>query len=307
MPESRLGLALAVAALVLSASAGAEAQQIQLTGPLAGAPAVREMSGYSPSSRTANAIVMPSGQMEVAGEMAFVTADPWLSHAAIHFTDLALFRARVRRALSDRLELFLGSELLAKQPADIHEPVWQGANGGMTLAFSRVFAAQIAGGGGPLLDHAGSYWQVSPGLLAKVPIGEFLRFAVHANDAFTVLERKPRTAWLEELGVGGEVEWGDRHGSLWLGLDYAVPIGWGPRSSASHLPPGYLAPRVRTGLSVGGVISVSRTHWDAYATYSIIDRGEPEKVATTLPILDGGFDQRQLIIGVEHRFGAKER
>jgi hypothetical protein len=113
MLQSRLLAVLAAAALVLSVTAGAEAQEVQLTGALSGAPVVRDASYSSPSSRTANAIVMPSGQMEVAGEMAFLTADPWLSHAGIRFTDLALFRARARRALSNRLELFLGSELLA--------------------------------------------------------------------------------------------------------------------------------------------------------------------------------------------------
>lgn len=300
---SRFGAAVGVAIGLVSA--GAQAQQVSLSGPLEGAQAARlQAAVVSPSSKTSNAIVMPSGQIEVAGEMAFVTADAWLGHPEIRFTDLAFFRARVRRAFSKRLELFLGTELLAKQPAYLDEPVWQGAHGGFRLAFSKVFAAEVGGAGGPLLAHAGSWWALSPGFLAKVHVGEYVRFALRAGDAFTVLERQPRTAWLEELDLGGQAQWGDAHdGALWLGIDYGLPFGWGPR--ADHSPaPGDLDPRVRVGLSVGGVLPVSETGWDLYGTYSIIDRGELNQPATTLPILDGGFDQRQMIFGVEHRFGA---
>lgn len=297
---ARFGFGMALGAALSLLAPRARAQRYRLSSePFASGEVV------SPSSKTANHIIMPSGQLEVAGEMAFVTADPWLGHSAIRFTDLGLFRARARRAFSRRLELFLGTELLAKQPADVSEPVWQGAHGGLRLAFSKVFAAELGGGGGPLLAHAGAWWVLSPSLLAKVRIGEYVRFAAHAGDTFTVLERKPRAGWLEELGAGGEVQWGDEHGSLWLGVDYAVPVGWGPRSSG-RLQPGELDPRVRVGLSFGGVLSVGHTGWDVYATYSIIDRGELNAPATTLPILDGGFDQRQTIFGVEHRFGVKK-
>jgi hypothetical protein len=300
---SRFGPALGVAVGLLASSA--HAQQTSITGPIQAVPAagIQDYALVSPSSTTSNAIIMPSGQMEVAGEMAFVTADPWLGHPAIDFTDLALFRARVRRSFSKRLELFLGTELLAKQPAYLNEPVWQGADGGLRLAFSRIFAAEIGGGGGPLLAHAGAWWSFSPALLAKVHIGEYTRFVLRGGDSFTVLERQPRAAWLEELDLGGQAQWGDRHGALWLGIDYAVPFGWGPHASRSPAP-GDLDPRVRVGLSVGGVLSVGDEGWDLYATYSIIDRGELNAPATTLPILDGGFDQRQMIFGVEHRFGA---
>ena len=33
--------------------------------------------------------------------------------------------------------------------------------------------------------------------------------------------------------------------------------------------------------------------------------GELSKPETTLPILDGGFDQQQLVVGVEYRFTPK--
>lgn len=61
-------------------------------------------------------------------------------------------------------------------------------------------------------------------------------------------------------------------------------------------------PNVRLCLELGGVVSPEDTNWDFYATYSIIDRGSVDAPGSTLPILDGGFDQRQWILGVQHRF-----
>lgn len=47
--------------------------------------------------------------------------------------------------------------------------------------------------------------------------------------------------------------------------------------------------------------------WDVYAVYAVIDRGELGKPETTLPNLDGGFDQRQLVVGVRYRHDPKPR
>jgi hypothetical protein len=54
-------------------------------------------------------------------------------------------------------------------------------------------------------------------------------------------------------------------------------------------------------------LSLHADGWDVYASLTIIDRGELERPETTLPILDGGFDQQQLTIGVEYRFDPKRR
>ena len=67
----------------------------------------------------------------------------------------------------------------------------------------------------------------------------------------------------------------------------------------------FLDPSVQLGLYVGGVVSPRGSNWDLFVVYSFVDRGDLERPETTLPILDGGFDQRQLAIGVQHRFGAK--
>jgi hypothetical protein len=62
-------------------------------------------------------------------------------------------------------------------------------------------------------------------------------------------------------------------------------------------------PEVRVGLEVGGVLSFDE--WSVFSAYSFVDRGEIAEPQTTLPILDGGFDQRQLMLGVSYRFEPK--
>ena len=39
---------------------------------------------------------------------------------------------------------------------------------------------------------------------------------------------------------------------------------------------------------------------------AVIDRGDLGAPATVLPILDGGFDQKQLTLGVTYRSGQRE-
>lgn len=76
---------------------------------------------------------MPRKNAELGGEMAFITAQSLPSDGALadtasdeaRFTDIALFRARARGSFSDTFELYGGTELLAKQPTTLDEPIWQ--------------------------------------------------------------------------------------------------------------------------------------------------------------------------------------
>jgi hypothetical protein len=58
-------------------------------------------------------------------------------------------------------------------------------------------------------------------------------------------------------------------------------------------------------LEGGAALSLHSDGWNVYASYTIVDRGELDKPETTLPILDGGFDQHQVVIGVQYRFEPK--
>ena len=115
--------------------------------------------------------------------------------------------------------------------------------------------------------------------------------------------RSERPFWLSELFAHAEVQFGDRHGAFWLGIDYHVPPSSSPSASQSDAHYGHLAPQTRVDFEFGGVISAYQEGWDVYATYRVADRRELEIPASTLPIPNGGFDQIQLMVGVRHQFG----
>jgi hypothetical protein len=56
-------------------------------------------------------------------------------------------------------------------------------------------------------------------------------------------------------------------------------------------------PQPRLDFHAGTVLSLVK-EWDLYADFSVIDRGDLANPATRLPILDGGFDQKQIVFGM---------
>jgi hypothetical protein len=49
-----------------------------------------------------------------------------------------------------------------------------------------------------------------------------------------------------------------------------------------------------------GVLSLA-DDWDVWVRGAVIDRGEITARGSVLPILDGGFDQQQLTLGIAYR------
>ena len=54
------------------------------------------------------------------------------------------------------------------------------------------------------------------------------------------------------------------------------------------------------------VLGVSKSV-DLFAEVSVLDRGDLDAPATTLPILGGGFDQNRFVFGFNRRFGDRGR
>ena len=121
------------------ASQPARAQDLQFTGPLAGAPAVSEHSYSSQSSKRDSRIVMPTGHLEVAGEMAFLMSQASPHAERLALTDLALFRLNLRRSFADWLELYAGADVLPKQPTSTHAALFQGAHLGAQAEYAKGF------------------------------------------------------------------------------------------------------------------------------------------------------------------------
>jgi hypothetical protein len=65
-------------------------------------------------------------------------------------------------------------------------------------------------------------------------------------------------------------------------------------------------PNTRLDVTLGSVYAVVKD-WDVYVEGSIVDRGDAGMATTMLPILDGGFDQRQLTVGVVYRMERGDR
>jgi hypothetical protein len=277
---------------------------VLLSGPLAGAPA----AGGGKSSKTDERIVMPTGHLQVAGEMAFLMSKRSPYASGVAFTDLALFRLALRRSFAEWFELYAGAAVLPKQPTTTHAPVFHGAHFGAQAEFAPGFGASLGGGVGPMFGADGVYYRGGPALSWKPSVSRHLRFVVGLGNAWTYLAYEQETDpafWLGEVVTHAETQIGDENASMWVGLDYAVPFANSPHSTSPDPTRGYLDPQVRMNVEVGGAMSLRSDGWTVYATYTIVDRGELDKPETTLPILDGGFDQHQVVVGVEYRFDPK--
>ena len=108
--------------------------------------------------------------------------------------------------------------------------------------------------------------------------------------------------------VGNEAQLGDHHGGGWLGVDYSIPLAHAGELASSPAPVA-LDPSVHLSVQVGGVLRVGgRDDWDLFAYYAWLDQGESRHPGTQLPVLDGGFDQHQIVLGVvSHRFEGPPR
>jgi len=69
---------------------------------------------------------------------------------------------------------------------------------------------------------------------------------------------------------------------------------------------GPIDPQTRVGMQLGILLGVTKT-LDLFLEYSILDRGDFDNPRTTLPILSGGFDQKRILFGFNHRFGDRRR
>src|SRR5262249_35626910 len=112
------------------------------------------------------------------------------------------------------------------------------------------------------------------------------------------------TAFLTELAVQtsalfhAEDKWG-----AWIGVGYAVPVQKSGRDPTTEIA---IDPQPRLDFHAGTVLSLVK-QWDLFVDFAVIDRGDLSNPATRLPILDGGFDQKQIMFGVTRHIEASKR
>jgi len=251
-------------------------------------------------------LVLPSGG-ELTGAMKFVMADRSLGDEPLRFTDLALFELSGRYAVMRRLELGAAVDFLPKQPSYTDEKVWQSVTGSARVGLSRSFAFALGGSGGHLIDHAGLWTHESAMLEWKKRLDEdWLAFDVQGGvDQLGLAAPNASSATLTELGVQTSALFREPsgHWGAWIGIAYAVPVRHGGEDPTTGMA---IDPQPRLDFHIGTVLALVPA-WDLYVDFAVIDRGDLAMPATTLPILDGGFDQKQLTFGVTRHFKRSHR
>lgn len=241
-------------------------------------------------------LVAPPGY-HIGGELRFITASTSPDGPRIKFTDLAILRLHARTTWGRRVELAGSLDLLAKQPDSRTDLFFQGGGFGLKVATSRRTAITAGASGGPTMGDDGFWASVGTGVTHRSRIEKFLAFQYGGGATATGLRLgEDPTEWQAGLAGTSELilhmprgEW-----ALWLGFDLELPI---VHSDA-------LDPRSRLGVTIGQVFAAVRD-WDLYASFSWRDRGTTDLPATTLPIVDGGFDQKQFAIGLTRRFSVR--
>ncbi|CAN5532049.1 hypothetical protein BH11MYX1_BH11MYX1_13770 [soil metagenome] len=246
-------------------------------------------------------LVAPEGG-ELTGQMKFVMSDPSLGGEKLKFTDLGLFELAGRYSLTKQLELGGSIDVLPKQPSFTDEAVVQSGGGLVRLALDSKRAITVSGSGGHLLGHTGAWTRESVAFEYKKPISrEFLAFDMQVGvDEVTLGAPHARGAYLTEASVSATALAHDPHGyfAAWLGIAYALPITSSGLDPTTAMP---LDPQARLDFHAGTGVAIDKT-WDLYADFAVIDRGDLTNPATRLPVLDGGFDQMQVMFGVTHHF-----
>lgn len=243
-------------------------------------------------------LVLPSGG-ELGADLKLVTADSFAG-MPLKFSDLGLFTLHGRYAVTRRIEVAADTTLVPKQPSYSDEKVWQSASAAMRVGLGASHALAVSVAGGHLLDHTGAWTESALMIERRKPLTEYMSFDLRGGADLITLVADDSSAHVGELSVQAATHFRDPtgHTGAWLGISYAVPIAHGGDDPTTGLA---VDPQPRLDLHIGFVLAPV-DDWDVYVDGAVIDRGDLSNPATRLPILDGGFDQRQLTFGVVRHF-----
>jgi hypothetical protein len=260
-------------------------------------------SGSDYRSMAEDWLILPKGSATLGGNLRFMTAEGGLGDEPLRFTDVVLLDASGRISLTETSELFANLTLLPKQPSSTGELLWQGTSLGWRMGFAERFAASVRATVGPTLAHSGYWTTADVGLEARKSLHETFRFQgmLGASATALFLEGSPeRRLGFGEIVADGELVLRVPNGAaaMWVGTQFRFPV---VKSAAPDLDP-----QTRVNFRIGGVLAYI-DDWDIYAEFSVNDRGELREPATRIPVLDGGFDQTMLVLGVTRRFQRNSR
>jgi hypothetical protein len=270
-------------------------------------PALADDDSYSgetlvihgtPSDVAEGWIVPPGGTGSLDTQLMFLSA------SGIAFTDVGITRLHGDYSIKGRLELTGGAELLIKEPSASNEAAFQRGDLAARLRLGQSWAISAGAEGGPLMGGAGKWGEAEAMVSAKSLLDELddtLLLEANLGLAATDLLMDARDPFVfAEIVADAKVELRAPCGMIagWIGADYHGPIA---RSAGAEFDP-----RVRLGFDTGIVYAVAPS-WDLYLQFDVVDRGDLKNPQTTLPILDGGFDQRQFVVGLTKHWPARRR
>ncbi|MEZ4462446.1 MAG: hypothetical protein R3E66_22530 [bacterium] len=251
-------------------------------------------------SKTQDWLIAPGGSGSVGGGFTFMTADGDLGGVLgtrrLKFTDVVLLGLQSRYSLGGIAEVSLATSLLPKQPSTTDELAWQSASLGFRIGLTDHLLTALSFAGGPTLDQSGGWTSAQLGLGWRYAVNPYMVFDGGVHGRGTALFIEDEAPWFGEVATNVQLVLPNPGiAAFWCGVEFTFPVA---SNATTSLP---IDPQTRANVMVGGVLSFV-DDWDIYATYAFIDRGDLVDPATTLPILDGGFDQQQLTVGVAYRF-----
>jgi hypothetical protein len=252
-----------------------------------------------------NALLLPRGDLEVGGEMTFLTSSfgPAGSRA-LAFTDVGLVLTNVRYSFGP-VELAAAVDFLVKHPSHMSEWVPQAGSLTTRVALGEQQALSLHLAGGPLLAGLGIWEGAELAIQAKRTAHDTIVFEGALGGDFMHLNFARPTGqvfWFGEVAVGAKTTLRTPHPAFatWVEAGLHIPVAKNPDRDTPD-PAGYLDPRTRLDFSVGAAYLLAE-RWNLYARFTVVDRGDRENPESMLPILRGGFDQQHVTLGLAYRW-----
>jgi hypothetical protein len=268
------------------------------------------LSGAGVDAYARESIVGTKGSTQLGAGFAFQTSRAGLEGSPVYFTDVAMLRPYLRISVHDDVEIAAEADILAKQTQGENSVVQSGSMS-MIYGIASHYALYASGSSGKLYNRRGNLLSGSAGLMARKKIEDFLLFEGDFSGGVTELSSESlghrAKVDIADVSVGGKIV-GMTPGNFkygaggWIGARFSFPVSQrGDLDTMSMSSSASMDVKPSLDVTLGGVVRMRE--WDLWMSYSILDRGDASAPETTLPILNGGFDQNQTTIGVTRRFG----
>lgn len=226
-----------------------------------------------------------------------------------------LLRAHARYAPGRRGAIHGGLTLGIQQPAGADEATVQGGHIGGSMAFTARLGLAGRVARGAMTDRAGAWTDGELGLrwrrrvLGSLVIESRFGIAVTAltfdpegdgdggragDDSFRVTDLIARTTLLHHSPRSRL--------ALWIGTAFRLPLA--QSSEVGDPVSGAMFDLSRSSELHAGVAIALSPQWNLAVGLRRVNRGDPARPQTRLPILDGGFTQQQATVGLTRRIGA---